>query len=107
MELLIYKYMLTTSLITALLIIGINKSMEDGYILSKVREWAEIQSDNSDLVRFILTPVCLCTYCMSSVWTVIVQFQIGYTGIMPLACSIFMTLGFVVLFKPITEQDEY
>lgn len=99
--------MLLTSIISSILIIGLDKSMQDGYILSKVREWAEIQSEKSDLVRFIFTPICLCTYCMSSVWTIIVQFQIGFTGIIPLACSIFMTLGFVVLFKSIIEQDEY
>lgn len=99
--------MLLTSIISSILIIGLDKSMQDGYILSKVREWAEIQSEKSDLVRFIFTPICLCVYCMSSVWTIIVQFQIGFTGIIPLACSIFMTLGFVVLFKSIIEQDEY
>ena len=107
MELLIYKYMLTTSLITALLIIGIKKSMEDGYLLSKVREWAEIEADKSDLVRFILTPICLCTYCMSSVWTVIVQFQIGYTSLISLIGSVFLTLGMVVIIKSIIEKNEY
>ena len=99
--------MLLTSIISSLLIIGLDKSMQDGYILSKVREWAEIEADKSDFVRFILTPICLCTYCMSSVWTIIVQLVIGFTGITPLLCSIFMTLGFVVLFKSIIEQNDY
>lgn len=99
--------MLLTSIISSIFIIGLDKSMEDGYILSKVREWAEIEAEKSDLVRFILTPVCLCTYCMSSVWTVIVQFQIGYTSLISLIGSVFLTLGMVVIIKSIIEKNEY
>ena len=99
--------MLTTSLITALIIIGLSKSMEDGYILSKFKEWAISEAERSDLARFILTPVCLCTYCMSSVWTIIVQFQIGYTSLISLIGSIFLTLGIIVIIKSIIDRNEY
>ena len=107
MELLILNYMLTTSLITALIIIGLSKAMEDGYILCKFKEWAIAEAEKSDLARFILTPVCLCTYCMSSVWTIIVQFQIGYTSLVSLIGSIFLTLGIIVIIKSIIDKNEY
>lgn len=106
MELLIFKYMLTTSLITAFIIIGITKATEEGYILEPFKLWAEQEAEKSDLIRFILTPVVLCSYCMSSVWTIIVQLQIGYTSFISLCGSIFLTLGMVVLIKSITDKHD-
>jgi hypothetical protein len=44
---------------------------------------------------------------MSSVWTVIVQFQIGYTSLISLIGSVFLTLGMVVIIKSIIEKNEY
>ena len=106
MELLIYKYMLTTSLITAFIIIGITKATEEGYILEPLKLWAEQEAEKSELVRFILTPVVLCSYCMSSVWTIIVQLQIGYISFISLCGSIFLTLGMVVLIKSIVDKHD-
>jgi hypothetical protein len=84
---------LIISFITALSILGFRKAMEPGYILNF---WAEIVESSEGLVKRLLTPLFLCEYCMSSIWTIGISLMFGQTNPIHIGIGILVTCGIVV-----------
>lgn len=82
------------SILTALAILGFRKAMQPDYILSWFREILE-ESEHT----FILKPVFLCEYCMSSAWTIIVHLIFWDFDLINILFGILVTCGLVVIFN--------
>lgn len=82
------------SLMTALAILGFRKAMQPDYILSWFREILE-ESEHT----FILKPLFLCEYCMSSFWTILVHLLFWDFNLINLMFGILVTCGLVVIFN--------
>jgi hypothetical protein len=84
---------LIISFITALSILGFRKAMEPGYILGFLSTFAETLKEWQTL---LLTPIILCEYCMSSVWTILISLILGQTNPIHIGIGILVTCGIVV-----------
>ena len=68
---------LILSILTGLAILGYNKASQPDFILG---DWqnAIIEIAGSDkYLHWILTPLFLCPYCMSSVWTIVAHLTLA------------------------------
>ena len=91
---------LLLSLLTAFAILGYNKASQPDYILG---DWqnAIIDIAGSDkYLHWLLTPIFLCPYCMSSFWTIVAHLFLAETfNPFYVILGIFATCGIVTL-KP-------
>jgi hypothetical protein len=81
------------SYLTAKAIIGFRKAMEPDYILGFLSTFAETLKEWQTL---LLTPIILCEYCMSSVWTILISLVFGQTNPIHIGIGILVTCGIVV-----------